>query len=79
MDTCIQDTLREIVVANRDRFFGFGFDLNSEHFLDDDGNKNTEQELTEDRIYRCKQIGKRSYKTKKPKNSIETKSKAEEN
>ena len=88
LDTCLQGTIGEVVVAHRDRLSRFGFDLikcfianagGKLTVLDDDGNKSTEQELAEDRIYRCKQMGKRSYKTKKPKNSIETKSNAEEN
>jgi predicted site-specific integrase-resolvase len=93
LDTCLQGTIGEVVVAHRDRLSRFGFDLikcfiikagGKLTVLDDDGNKSTEQELAEDllsiiHIYSCKQMGKRSYKTKKSKNSIETKSNAEEN
>jgi predicted site-specific integrase-resolvase len=93
LDTCLQGTIGEVVVAHRDRLSRFGFDLikcfiikagGKLTVLDDDGNKSTEQELAEDllsiiHIYSCKQMGKRSYKTKKSKNSIEAKSNTEEN
>ena len=75
LDSCIQGTIGEVVVAHRDRLSGFGFDLiklitekagGSITVLDDEQNKSTEQELAEDllsivHIYSCRQMGKRSY------------------
>ena len=75
LDSCIQGTIGEVVVAHRDRLSRFGFDLiklitekagGSITVLDDEQNKYTEQELAEDllsivHIYSCRQMGKRSY------------------
>jgi putative resolvase len=75
LDSCIQGTIGEVVVAHRDRLSRFGFDLiklitekagGSITVLDDEQNKSTEQELAEDllsivHIYSCRQMGKRSY------------------
>ena len=74
LDSCIQGTIGELVVAHRDRLCRFGFEL-IESFvtkaggkitvLDNDGNKSGEQELAEDllsiiHVYSCRQMGKRS-------------------
>jgi predicted site-specific integrase-resolvase len=74
LDACLQRTVGEVVVAHRDRLARFGFDLLQyliEHaggkltVIDDQRNKSTEQELSEDllsiiHVYCCKQMGKRS-------------------
>ena len=78
LDSCIQRTIGEVVVAHRDRLARFGFELikylieksgGKITVIDDQKNKSTEQELSEDllsivHIYSCKQMGKRSYRTK---------------
>jgi predicted site-specific integrase-resolvase len=77
LESCIQGTIGELVVAHRDRLSRFGFDLiktivekagGTITVLDDEQNKSSEQELAEDllsiiHIYSCRQMGKRSYKT----------------
>ena len=77
LDSCIQGTIGELVVAHRDRLSRFGFDLiktivekagGTITVLDDEQNKSSEQELAEDllsiiHIYSRRQMGKRSYKT----------------
>jgi excisionase family DNA binding protein len=90
LDACLQGTIGEVVVAHRDRLSRFGFDLlqlitekagGVITVLDDEQNKSTEQELSEDllsiiHIYSCRQMGKRSYKAKQlegVKNKDETK------
>ena len=79
LDACIQGNIGEIVVAHRDRLCRFGFDLIQRlvekaggkiTVLDDNKNKSTEQELSEDllsivHIYCCRQMGKRSYDRKR--------------
>ena len=88
LDASLQGTLGEVVIAHRDRLCRFGFDLikliiekkgGKNTVLDDEKNKSTEQELSEDllsivHIYSCRQMGKRSYKNKQQseiiKNSI---------
>jgi predicted site-specific integrase-resolvase len=89
LDTCLQGAIGEIIVAHRDRLSRFGFDLIETivhkcggHItvLDNEGNKSSEQELSEDllsiiHIFSCRQMGKRSYKVKSNKsinNQIET-------
>jgi predicted site-specific integrase-resolvase len=76
LDACMQGTIGEVVVAHRDRLSRFGFDLiklvveragGKITVLDDDKNKSSEQELSEDllsiiHIFSCRQMGKRSYK-----------------
>ena len=76
LDSCIQGTIGEVVIAHRDRLSRFGFDLikiiiekagGKITILDDENNKSTEQELAEDllsiiHIYSCRQMGRRSYK-----------------
>ena len=78
LDSCIQGTIGNIVIAHRDRLCRFAFDLfriiieksgGSITVLDDQQNKSAEQELSEDllsiiHIYSCRQMGKRSYKGK---------------
>jgi len=77
LDACLQKTVGEIVVAHRDRLARFGFELlryiveragGNITVIDDQKNKSTEQELSEDllsivHIYCCKQMGKRKYST----------------
>ena len=78
LDASLQGTVGEIIIAHRDRLCRFGFDLikliiekqgGKITVLDDEQNKSSEQELSEDllsiiHIYSCRQMGKRSYKTK---------------
>jgi putative resolvase len=78
LDSCLQGSIGEVVIAHRDRLCRFGFELlqvlieksgGKITVLDNDGNKSSEQELSEDllsivHIYSCKQMGKRSYKAK---------------
>ena len=70
LDASLQGTVGEIIVAHRDRLCRFGFDLikliiekqgGKITVLDDEQNKSSEQELSEDllsivRIYNCRQI-----------------------
>lgn len=82
LDSCIQRTIGEIVIAHRDRLSRFAFEL-IELFvaksggkitvLDNDGNKSSETELSEDllsiiHIFNCRQMGERSYKSRTIKN-----------
>lgn len=81
LDACIQRTIGEVVVAHRDRLSRFGFDLielfikkggGTLTVLDNDGNKSSENELSEDllsiiHIFNCRQMGKRSYRTRQVK------------
>jgi len=83
LDSCLQGTIGEVIVAHRDRLSRFGFDLikliiekggGSITVIDDQQNKSTEQELAEDllsivHIYSCRQMGKRSYKREKSSSS----------
>jgi predicted site-specific integrase-resolvase len=78
LDACVQNNIGEVVVAHRDRLSRFGYDLiellvkkagGSITVIDDERNKTSEQELSEDllsiiHIYSCRQMGKRSYKAK---------------
>lgn len=91
LDSCIQGVIGEVIVAHRDRLSRFGFDLikliiekagGTITVIDDTQHKSTEQELAEDllsiiHIYSCRQMGKRSYKTKQSKGS-ENKNDADE-
>jgi predicted site-specific integrase-resolvase len=79
LELCLQGIIGEVTIAHRDRLSRFGFELfnsiitksgGSIRVIDDDKNKSTEQELAEDllsivHIYSCKQMGRRSYATKK--------------
>ena len=78
LDSCVQGTIGDVVIAHRDRLSRFGFELikliiektgGSITILDDEQNKSSEQELAEDllsiiHIFSCRQMGKRSYKTR---------------
>lgn len=78
LDSCIQGTVGEIVVAHRDRLSRFGFDLinlfvqkagGKITVLENDKITTSEIELAEDllsivHIYSCRQMGKRSYSNK---------------
>ena len=91
LDSCIQGVIGKVIVAHRDRLSRFGFDLikliiekagGTITVIDDTQHKSTEQELAEDllsiiHIYSCRQMGKRSYKTKQCKGS-ENKNDADE-
>ena len=86
LDSCLQGTVGEVVIAHRDRLSRFGFELikcfitkagGSITVLDDDQHKSTEQELAEDllsiaHIYSCRQMGKQSYKSNTIKKSKNT-------
>jgi predicted site-specific integrase-resolvase len=75
LDSCLQGTLGEVVIAHRDRLCRFGFELleyiiqkngGKITVLDHDSHKSSEQELAEDllsivHIYSSKQMDKRSY------------------
>ena len=79
LDACLSGTIGEIIVAHKDRLCRFGFDLvklivtksgGTITVINDKENKSTEQELSEDllsiiHIYSCRQMGKRSYQTRK--------------
>ena len=83
LDSCLQRTVGEIVIAHRDRLCRFGYELLLQiveksggkiTVLDDETNKSTDQELAEDllsivHIYSCKQMGKRSYTNRVNKSS----------
>jgi predicted site-specific integrase-resolvase len=89
LDSCLQGTIGEVVVAHRDRLARFGFELlryiietagGKITVIDDQRNKSSEQELSEDllsiiHVYSCKQMGKRSYRSKNEssENTIENK------
>ena len=78
LDSCMQQNIGNIVIAHRDRLSRFGFDLiniivqksgGKIIVIDDERNKSTEQELSEDllsivHIYSCRQMGKKKYKNK---------------
>lgn len=78
LDACIQRTIGEIVIAHRDRLCRFSFELiesivqkagGSIKVLDCDEHTSKEDELSQDllsiiHIFNCRQMGKRSYKTK---------------
>jgi predicted site-specific integrase-resolvase len=86
LDSCIQGTIGEVVVAHKDRLCRFGFEL-LQLFITKSGgivtvidcqtNKSSEQELAEDllsivHIYSCKQMGKRSYQAKQGIKNVES-------
>lgn len=78
LEACLRGTIGEVVVAHRDRLARFGYDLiaflveRSGGFItviDDQRNKSSEQELSEDlmsivHVYCCRHMGKRSYQTR---------------
>lgn len=75
LDSCIQGTVGEVVVAHRDRLSRFGFELiklfiekagGTITVVDDEKHKSSEQELSEDlmsivQVYCCRSMGKRRY------------------
>ena len=75
LDSCIQGTIGEVVIAHRDRLSRFGFELiklfvetagGTITVIDDEQHKSSEQELSEDlmsivQIYSCRSMGKRRY------------------
>ena len=77
LDSIIQGNVGEIVIAHRDRLSRFGFELINTFVtkgggkitvIDDEKNKSSEQELSEDllsiiHIYSCRQMGRRKYRT----------------
>lgn len=79
LDSCLSGTIGKIIVAHKDRLCRFGFDFiklvvtksgGEIIVINDKENKSTEQELSEDllsiiHIYSCRQMGKRSYATRK--------------
>jgi len=91
LDSAIQNTLGEVVVAHRDRLSRFGFDLidivvtkggGKITVIDDERNKSTEQELSEDllsiiHIYSCRQMGRRKYKSETDSKIVEDQIEAE--
>jgi predicted site-specific integrase-resolvase len=78
LDSCLQRTIGNVVIAYKDRLCRFGFELVEEIIRKSGGKviiannedyKSSEQELAEDllsivHIYSCRQMGKRKYKGK---------------
>ena len=83
LDSCLQNTIGNIVIAYKDRLCRFGFELLEElvtkaggtiTILNQDDNKSDEQELSDDllsivQIFCCRKMGKRKYRSNKVKNS----------
>jgi len=79
LEACLQKNIGEVVVAHRDRLCRFGFEFiellvtkagGKITVLNNSNNTTCEQELTEDllsiiHIFSCRQMGKRSYSTRK--------------
>jgi len=75
LDSCLQGTIGEVVIAHRDRLCRFGYELlqfiisrsnGTITVIDDSIDKTTEQVLAEDllsiiHIYSCRKMGKRRY------------------
>ena len=73
LDTCLQGNIGEVVIANRDRLCRFGYELIEQlvskaggkiTVLQNDKDKTSEQELTEDllsiiHVFSCRQMGKK--------------------
>jgi len=87
LESCLQRNIGEIVVAHKDRLCRFGYELIEQLVIkaggkitvlgDNGNNKSDEQELTDDllaiiHVFSCRQMGKRSYANRKPKD-IESK------
>jgi predicted site-specific integrase-resolvase len=86
LDSCLQRTIGELVIAHRDRLCRFGYELIESLVIKSGGkitvlesneDKTCEQELTEDllsiiHVFSCRQMGKRSYANRKVKNSKDT-------
>lgn len=78
LDSALQGTIGEVVITHKDRLSRSAFDLiqciinksgGTITILDDDENKTSSQELTEEllsiiHVYTCKEMGKRRYRTK---------------
>ena len=85
LDASLRGSIGEVIVAHRDRLSRFGFDLikliiekqgGKITVLDDQQNKSSEQELSEDllsiiHIFSCRQMERRSYKIKKDNQNIQ--------
>lgn len=83
LDACLQKRIGDVVVAHRDRLCRFGFDLVDQLVskaggrivvLESSEHDTPEQELAEDllsivHVFSCRQMGKRSYASRKPKDS----------
>jgi predicted site-specific integrase-resolvase len=83
LDACLQNTIGELVVAHKDRLCRFGYDLvdalvtragGKITVLEHPEDKSCEQELTDDllsiiHVFSCRQMGKRSYASRKGKNA----------
>lgn len=81
LDSCLQKTIGELVIAHKDRLSRFGFELikfivdksgGKLTIIDSEEHKSSEQELSEDllsivQVYACKAMGKRKYKPRKEK------------
>jgi predicted site-specific integrase-resolvase len=80
LDSCIQGTIGQVVIAHRDRLCRFAFELlqyviekggGSIQTLESDDHKSIQDELADDLlsiicIFNCRQMGRRSYKRKGP-------------
>jgi len=85
LDSCLQNNIGEIVIAHKDRLCRFGFELIESlvnkaggkiTILNNSEEKTSEEELTEDllsiiHVFSCKQMGKRSYASRKIKNETD--------
>jgi predicted site-specific integrase-resolvase len=84
LESCLQGDIGEVIVAHTDRLCRFGYEFIEQlvnkaggkiTVLGDSGNDNSdEQELTDDllaiiHIFSCRQMGKRSYANRKPKDT----------
>jgi putative resolvase len=83
LDTCLQKTIGNIVIAHKDRLCRFGYELIEEMvkkagghiiILDKNDNKSDEQQLSDDllsivQVFCCRKMGKRKYRTNKVKDS----------
>jgi predicted site-specific integrase-resolvase len=83
LDSCLQGTIGEVVIAHKDRLCRFGFDLIEQlvtksggriTILNHQDDKTSEQELTEDllsiiHVFSCRQMGRGNYKKPKNENS----------
>jgi predicted site-specific integrase-resolvase len=83
LDSCLQGIIGEVVVAHRDRLSRFGYELiellvtkagGKITVLQESENRTCEQELTDDllaiiHVFSCRQMGKRSYTSRKSKNT----------
>lgn len=83
LDSCLQGTIGEVVIAHRDRLCRFGFELIEQLVqkaggkiivLNNNNHRTSEQELTDDlmaiiHVFSCKQMGKRSYANRKTKDN----------